>query len=101
MSGQHEESRVPLAPGTELDHYILESVLGVGGFGITYLARHERLAKRFAIKEYFPGDFSYRNGNSVRPTGSGNLTYRWGLDRFLEEARALARFKHASIVDVV
>lgn len=91
-----------LNPGTELvGDFRIERVLGVGGFGITYLAHHHRLDKRFAIKEYFPGDFSYRQGTSVRPTGAGNSTYHWGLDRFLAEARAVARFKHPAIVDVI
>ena len=107
MNGQpspHEPGngwRVPLATGTRIDHYVIDTVLGAGGFGITYLANHEGLAKQFAIKEYFPDDFSYRDGQSVRPTASGGATYRWGKERFLAEARALAKFKHPAIVEVV
>jgi serine/threonine protein kinase len=37
--------------GTRLERYVIEEVLGVGGFGVTYLAEHELLKKRFAIKE--------------------------------------------------
>ena len=93
--------RIPLPTGTQIDHYVVDTVLGAGGFGITYLANHFRLAKTFAIKEYFPNDFSFREGRSVMPTATNSSTYRWGLDRFLAEARALAKFKHPSIVDVV
>ena len=93
--------RIPLPTGTQIDHYVIDTVLGAGGFGITYLAKHFRLAKTFAIKEYFPNDFSYREGRSIKPTATNGSTYRWGLDRFLAEARALAKFKHPSIVDVV
>ena len=93
--------RVPLSTGTHIDHYVIHSVLGSGGFGITYLANHDLLGKYYAIKEYFPSEFSYREGKSVRPTTTSGPTYRWGLDRFLSEARALARFKHGAIVDVV
>jgi serine/threonine protein kinase len=92
--------RHPLPIGTRLDHYVLREVLGAGGFGITYLAVHETLGKQYAIKEYFPGSFSYREGMTVRPSVTSSDTYQWGLDRFVTEARALAKFKHHSIVDV-
>lgn len=93
--------RVPLPEGTKLDHYVIHSVLGSGGFGITYLAKHSLLGRLYAIKEYFPNEFSYREGQSVRSRPQSKSTYKWGLERFLSEARALARFKHPSIVDVI
>lgn len=92
--------RHPLPIGTRLDHYVLQEVLGSGGFGITYLAMHETLGKPYAIKEYFPSTFSVREGMTVRPSVTSSDTYQWGLDRFVTEARALAKFKHHSIVDV-
>ncbi|HEX4891719.1 MAG TPA: serine/threonine-protein kinase [Hyphomicrobiaceae bacterium] len=94
-------ARVALPSGTQVGLYVIERVLGAGGFGITYLASHELLSKKFAIKEYFPIEFSYRTGQTVRPTKSGAETYHWGLDRFMAEARALARFKNPAIVDVI
>jgi hypothetical protein len=43
-----------LPPGTRLDsRYTIESVIGAGGFGITYIARHDSLGRAFAIKEHF------------------------------------------------
>ena len=89
-----------LSTGARVDQYIIHSILGAGGFGITYLAEHQALGKMFAIKEYFPRDFGYREGTTVRAATDGEGTYRWGLDRFLQEARALARFRHPAIVDV-
>lgn len=80
--------------------YIIQSVLGCGGFGITYLARHEHLNKLFAIKEHFPRQFAHRDGQTVRPTMRSEKTYEWGLDRFLQEARKLALFRHPAIVGV-
>lgn len=92
--------RFPLPSGTRVDHYVIREVLGAGGFGITYLAEHEALGKQYAIKEYFPHSFSVRQGTSVRPTSASDGTYKWGLERFVTEARALAKFKHPAIVDV-
>lgn len=98
--GGDAQLRYPLPTGTRVDHYVIREVLGAGGFGITYLAEHEGLAKQYAIKEYFPHAFSYRHGRTVLPSSASDGTYKWGLDRFLTEARALARFKHPAIVDV-
>ncbi|MGE0765281.1 MAG: serine/threonine protein kinase [Hyphomicrobiaceae bacterium] len=98
--GSETQLRYPLPSGTRVDHYVIREVLGAGGFGITYLAEHEGLAKLYAIKEYFPHAFSYRHGRSVLPTSTSDGTYKWGLERFVTEARALAKFKHPAIVDV-
>ncbi len=98
--GSDAQLRYPLPTGTRVDHYVIREVLGAGGFGITYLAEHEGLGKQYAIKEYFPHAFSYRSGRTVLPSASGDGTYKWGLERFVTEARALAKFKHPAIVDV-
>jgi tetratricopeptide (TPR) repeat protein len=93
---------VALRSGLVLRHYVVEEVIGAGGFGITYRARHATLkTKVFALKEYFPREFAARNGTQVISTAQGAATFRWGLDRFLKEAEALARCQHRAIVDVV
>ena len=43
-----------LVEGAMLNEYRIVEVLGVGGFGITYLASDTHLEKDVAIKEYFP-----------------------------------------------
>ena len=90
-----------LSTGTRLsERYVVESVIGAGGFGITYLARHEALGKPYAIKEHFPRQFAYRDGVSATVRPSDAPTFRWTLDRFLQEGRSLARCRHPSIVGV-
>ncbi|MGE0765417.1 MAG: DUF4893 domain-containing protein [Hyphomicrobiaceae bacterium] len=89
-----------LPTGARLDRYVVESVIAAGGFGITYVARHETLGRIVAIKEHFPRQFAYRDGatSEVRPTDPP--TYTWALDRFLQEGRSLGRCKHPNVVDV-
>jgi formylglycine-generating enzyme required for sulfatase activity/predicted Ser/Thr protein kinase len=90
-----------LPPGTQLDEYRVERVLGHGGFGVTYLARDTHLDKVVAIKEYLPAELAYRNGThvSVR-SASEREAFDWGLQQFIKEARTLARFTHPHLVPV-
>jgi serine/threonine protein kinase len=94
-----------LALGTLLDgRYRIGRVLGHGGFGITYLARDENLHLRLAIKEYLPRDCATRAPDGVSLaiySGQAGEQFAYGLNRFLDEARALARFdQHPGIVTV-
>ncbi|MCC6534935.1 MAG: serine/threonine protein kinase [Burkholderiales bacterium] len=92
-----------LPPGHRLQEYALESVLGYGGFGITYLATDRNLDCKVAIKEYLPADQAVRSdAHSLQPkSGDAREAYHWGLTRFLDEARALATFRHPNIVRVL
>ena len=87
---------------SRLHWYVIERVLGQGGFGITYLARDTNLDQRVAIKEYLPIEFATRMPDATVRSRTDDLRdrYRWGLERFLQEARTLARFDHPSIVRV-
>ena len=91
-----------LATGTRLEEFEIERELGAGGFGVTYLAYDTSLDRRVAIKEYLPRDWGARGPDGdVDPRSATHAKdYRWGLDRFLEEARVLARLHHAHIVQV-
>ena len=90
-----------LAAGTRLGEFEIEQVLGRGGFGVTYLAYDHSLDRRVAIKEYLPQDWGARGPDGVGPLSAARAKdYEWGLERFLKEARALARLHHAHIVQV-
>jgi len=87
---------------SRLHWYVIDKVLGQGGFGITYLARDTNLDQRVAIKEYLPVEFATRMPDATVRSRTDDLRdrYRWGLDRFIQEARTLARFDHPSVVRV-
>ncbi|RPJ44957.1 MAG: hypothetical protein EHM16_14125 [Betaproteobacteria bacterium] len=94
--------RNALELNSTLAEYRLEAVLGVGGFGMTYLGWDNHLEKHVAIKEYLPGDLAVRalDGSVVPVSTDHQCDYLWGLERFIQEARTLARFSHPHIVRV-
>ena len=69
---------MPLATGTRLGPYEIESVIGVGGMGEVYRARDTRLDRTVAIKQLTPEH----------------------SERFEREARAIAALNHPHICQV-
>ncbi|THB71448.1 MAG: hypothetical protein D6E12_01205 [Desulfovibrio sp.] len=102
---QDVESPLYLPPNAILKKkYFIGRVLGHGGFGITYLAWDRDLGIKLAIKEYLPAELATRSPHrktiSVFPGDKGQQ-FAWGLSKFMEEARTLARFEgHPGIVGV-
>jgi len=92
-----EENLHCLRKGTRLiGRYTIEGVLGQGGFGITYLGIDELHEKKVAIKEFFPQGIVTRNieyEDTVTVTFVGEKeNYEKGKERFLKEARTMAKF---------
>lgn len=92
-----------LPVGTQLDSYVVEKILGGGGFGIVYLAHESAMQQRVVIKEYMPNKLARRlPSNEVTPLDDERKEiYHQGRKLFINEANALANLKHPNIVDVV
>ncbi len=87
-----------LKPGVVLQNrYIIGTVLGYGGFGITYKAWDNVLGNIIAIKEYYPTGLVQRipgEKSVIVYEGSRKKEYLSGLERFLDEARNMAKFSN-------
>ena len=87
-----------LLPGTVLQNrYLIGAALGEGGFGITYIGRDLNLDMIIAIKEYFPNGYVSRSNKLSSTIDQPTTTdrkefFEKGCEKFLQEARVLAKF---------
>jgi serine/threonine protein kinase len=88
--------------GTRLHEFEVLRVLGVGGFGIVYLAMDHTLQRQVAVKEYMPSALVARSDGAIVSLRSASHaeTFEVGLHSFINEARLLAQFDHPSLVKV-
>ena len=72
----------------------------VTAHGVTYRARDTTLGRDVAIKEYLPTALAVReDGTTVLPRSTALADeFRWGRDRFLQEARTLAKLDGAPAI---
>ena len=103
--GSEPDNSLYLPPSYLLNNrYLVGKVIGVGGFGIVYIAWDNNLDIKVAVKEFLPKEYAARSSNhvSIVPyTGSANNEFALGAEKFLDEAKALARFQdHPGIVKV-
>lgn len=92
-----------LPAGQRIEEFELKSVLGAGGFGVTYRGFDHQFHREVAVKEFLPSEVAMRrpNGATVTPrSDEENENYQNGLARFLDEARLLAKFDDPYIVRV-
>ncbi|MDR2349022.1 MAG: serine/threonine protein kinase [Deltaproteobacteria bacterium] len=94
---------VSLPTGHALLNYTISSVLGTGGFAITYKATDNSDGKTVAIKEYIPMDCATRHPDGTvgpRTETTADLFYK-GLESFIKEAETLSAFDHPNIAKVL
>jgi tRNA A-37 threonylcarbamoyl transferase component Bud32 len=87
VGGSPKVRPTPPAPEEIAQHFPgleLEAVIGQGGMGVVYRARQKKLARVVALK-------------ILAPELSGDPAF---AERFLREARAMARLEHPNIVAV-
>lgn len=86
--------------------YLVGKVIGIGGFGITYIGWNLYLCKRVCIKEYFPKGIAYRPNHYnehtytdsysvdvyTEHTNQSVTVYMGGLRTYIKEAETLAKF---------
>jgi serine/threonine-protein kinase len=70
--------------GQTVGNYLITAKLGEGGMGTVYLAEHPTLGRKAALKV-------------IHPRHAGNAEV---VARFIDEATAIGRIRHAHIVDV-
>lgn len=96
---REEENENPaLCRGTLLhERYQLGSVIGIGGFGITYAAYDELLQTPVAVKEYYPRDYVRRDtdeSDEIFVPEDNQAFYRIGKEHFIREARVLGMVRN-------
>lgn len=92
-----EQPYLALPLGTIVNgRYLIGKVLGIGGFGITYLGYDLTLEIKVAIKEYMPSSLATRHADhySVALTGRVEQDFRNGMEKFLDEAKILAKLQN-------
>jgi serine/threonine protein kinase len=97
-----QDAGAPLPVGYRLQEFVIEGLIGEGGFSIVYVARDTRLQRQVALKEYIPS-FLARRRSDLQVTARSQrcqATFDLGLRSFVNEAQLLASFDHPALVRV-
>lgn len=101
-SGPPPSAGNALPAGTRIGEFEIKALIGVGGFGIVYLAEDQLLGRAIALKEYMPAALAVRqtDGSVAARSERDAKTFDIGLRSFINEARLLAQFDHPALVKV-
>ncbi len=92
------DEAIQMYPGNMIgNRFIVGKVIGSGGFGVTYIGWDTVLNSKIAIREYLPSEFSTRIPGQMSVTvfdGEKGEQFKSGLDKFVDEAKRLAKFNN-------
>ena len=83
--------------------YQVDSLIGSGGFGNTYLATQVSLGRKVAIKEFFMKEFCERDNHTscvIVPTEASRQLVDRYKQKFLKEAQMIASLKNEHIIQI-
>lgn len=97
-------TRAPLPRGTQVGAYTIVGLLGQGGFGITYRARHSTDDTGVVIKEHMPEGLAVREPGSTFVTSLSPETeerFIATMQEFKDEIVVLTGLEHPGIVPIL
>ena len=95
--------RLPLKSGTTVDQYLVEGVIGGGGFSIVYRCFDTLENQSVVIKEYFPNQLSRRISNDqIEPISEKKTrAFQVGMQQFFAEAHSLSQINHPNVINII
>lgn len=84
--------------------YTISSQIGIGGFGITYFAKHTVEGTPVAIKEHMPEGLAVREPNStfvIHSSPEEEARFKATLEEFQEEVTVLMGLSHPGIIPIL
>lgn len=98
------DPRRPLPNGTVVGEYTVTSELGMGGFGITYRARHNSRGTVVVLKEHMPRGMALREPEGEYITAAApehEEPLRATMEEFIEEVTVMTGLQHPGIVPIL
>ena len=94
--------RLPLRSGTTVGNYLVEGVIGGGGFSIVYRCFDTNESQSVVLKEYFPNQLSRRDANGdIQPVNDKKTrAFQVGMQQFFAEAHSLSQINHPNVINI-
>ena len=98
-----KRKRTPLKSGTVVGQYLIEGVIGGGGYSIVYRCFDTLENQNVVLKEYCPNQLSFRDENgSIQPmTEKQTRPFQVGMHQFFAEAHSLSKIQHPHIINII
>jgi len=95
--------RLPLKSGSTVDQYLVEGVIGGGGFSIVYRCFDTVENQSVVLKEYFPNQLSRRISNDrIEPISEKKTrAFQVGMQQFFAEAHSLSQINHPNVINII